>query len=139
MDSSISREEHEEFKKRLDDENHRQNRRIEVLEESVRQMGVLTTSVEKLATNMENMAKEQEKQGKRLELLEVRDEMSEISLTMERINASMENAVKIQEQHGERLEELEGRDGEKWRAAAGYVLTAVLGIVIGFVFKQIGM
>ena len=39
----------------------------------------------------------------------------------------------------EQLEALEDRDGEKWRAAAGYVLTVVLGIVIGFVFKQFGM
>ena len=139
MDTPISRAEHEEFKERLDAENHRQNRRIEVLEESVRQMGSLTTSVEKLATSMETMAKEQEKQGKRLELLEVRDEVSEIGLTLERINASMKSTQKTQEQHEDRIEVLEGRDGEKWRSAAGYVITVVLGIVIGFVFKQIGM
>ena len=36
-------------------------------------MGALTTSVEKLATNMESMLKEQEKQGERLGTLESRD------------------------------------------------------------------
>jgi len=102
MDSFITRAEHEEFKQRLEDEDRRQNRRIELLEDNVRQTGALATSVEKLATNMSSMVKEQEKQGKRLEALE-------------------------------------GRDGEMWRKVVGYIVTAVIGIVLGFVFTQIGM
>ena len=50
-----------------------QNRRIELLEESVKQNTALTVSVEKLANNMKNMANEQAKQGERLEALEGRD------------------------------------------------------------------
>lgn len=69
----ISQEVHEEFARRQDDENRRQNHRIEELEKSVRQLEALTTSVEKLASSMESMVKEQEKQGKRLEVLEGRD------------------------------------------------------------------
>ena len=48
----ISREEHEEFRKRMEDENHRQNRRIELLEGSVQQIGKLASSVEKMATSL---------------------------------------------------------------------------------------
>lgn len=73
MEDGISRKEHEEFARRQDEENHRQNRRIAELEESVRQIGALTISVEKLASSMESMVKEQEKQGTRLEILEARD------------------------------------------------------------------
>lgn len=98
----ISREEHEEFKLRLAEENKRQNKRIEMMEESVKRMEALSISIEKLAANMENMLKEQIRQG-------------------------------------ERLEALESRDGQMWRDVVGYALTAVVGIVIGFVFKQIGM
>ena len=47
--------------------------------------------------------------------------------------------VKEQEKQGNRLEVLEGRDGEMWRKIVGYVITAVIGIVIGFAFTQIGM
>lgn len=101
MDQPITRAEHEEFKRRLEEENSRQDRRIALLEESVSKMGALSTSVEKLALSMESMVREQEKQGKRLKTLE-------------------------------------SRDGEMWRKAVGYVLTAILGIVIGFVFTQIG-
>ena len=102
MDDAITRAEHEEFRKRLEEQNQRQDKRISLLEESVRQIGTLTTSVEKLALSMESMAKEQERQG-------------------------------------ERMEVLEGRDGEMWRKVVGYIATAVIGIVLGFVFTQIGM
>ena len=73
MGAPISREEHEEFSRRIAEENHRQNHRIELLEDSVRQIGALTTSVEKIALSIESMVKEQERQGKRLEILEGRD------------------------------------------------------------------
>lgn len=69
----ISRAEHEEFARRIDAQERRQDRRIELLETSVREIGALTTSVERLAQSVENMVREQEKQGKRLEALESRD------------------------------------------------------------------
>ena len=73
MDNPISRAEHEEFRRRLEEENRRQDKRIELLEHTVQQISDLTTSVEKLAVSMEGMLREQEKQGKRLETLEDRD------------------------------------------------------------------
>ena len=102
MGDPISREEHEEFVKRMEGDHKRIDKRLELLEESVRQIGALTTSVEKLAVSMQSMLKEQEKQGKRLEALE-------------------------------------GRDGEKWRKVMGYIATAIVGIVLGYLFKRIGM
>lgn len=101
MEEPITRAEYDEYKSRIEDENHRQNRRIELLENNVRQTGTLAASVERLATNMSNMVREQEKQGKRLETLE-------------------------------------GRDGDMWRKVVGYVVTAVVGIVLGFMATQMG-
>lgn len=69
----ITRKEHEEFVRRIDEANHRQSKRIEILEADVRQIGTLTTAVEKLAFSMENMVREQMKQGERLDELESRD------------------------------------------------------------------
>ena len=102
MENPITRAEHEEFRRRLEEENKRQDRRLELLEHTVQQISDLTTSVEKLAVSMEGMLREQEKQGKRLEALE-------------------------------------GRDGEKWRKVMGYIATAIVGIVLGYLFKRIGM
>ena len=80
MEEYVSLREHEEFRrsmeaenKRLEDENNRQNHRLESLEKTVEQIAAISTSVEKLALNMENMLKEQVSQGKRLETLEGRD------------------------------------------------------------------
>lgn len=73
MDTLITRAEHEEFRRRLEEENKRQDKRIELLEENVRELSQLTNSVGKLANSVESMVKEQEKQGKRLETLEGRD------------------------------------------------------------------
>lgn len=102
MDNPISRGEHLEFVRRMEDEHKRTNRRLEELEETVRQIGELTASVEKLAQSVQQMAKSQNRQE-------------------------------------DRLEELEGRDGEKWRQITGYIATAIIGIVIGYIFTLIGM
>lgn len=58
---------------RLKEENDRQNRRIEILENSIQKMTDLAASTEKLAVNMQNMLKVQEQQSKRLEQIESRD------------------------------------------------------------------
>ena len=102
MDSALTRAEHNEFAKRMEDEHIRQNKRISKLEESFNQNTRLLVSVEKLAANMETMQKEQADQG-------------------------------------ERLEKLEAKGGEKWDKLVGYVISGIVGIIIGFLFKQIGM
>ena len=76
----VSMEMHKEFEKRMDienrrlsDEDKRQNRRIDDLEETVRQIGDLTASVKELAVSMKNMTNIQEQQGDRLKVLEDKD------------------------------------------------------------------
>ncbi len=98
----VTQAEHKEFAKRQDEENKRQNKRIDELEETVRQIGTLTASVEKLAVSIESMAREQEQQGKQ-------------------------------------LQEIEARDGEKWRQVTGYIVTAVIGIILGFIATHLGL
>ena len=73
MEDAITRREHEEFAKRVDEENKRQNARIGSLEETVRQISDLTATVKELAINMKNMLTEQEKQGERLSKIEGKD------------------------------------------------------------------
>ena len=62
MEEYISRMEHEEFRrsmdlanKNLEDENRRQNKRLENLEENAKQNTELVTNVGRLAVNMEIM------------------------------------------------------------------------------------
>lgn len=102
MDSPITRAEHEEFRKRMEEEHKRQNARIETLEERTTEITDLVISVKELALSVKQIATTQKEQGNK-------------------------------------LEQLEQRDGDMWRKAVGYAVTAVIGIVIGFVFKQIGL
>lgn len=109
MDSMITRAEHEEFRRSMELAN-------------------------------ENLASENRRQNRRLDILEENAKQSMTMITnVERLAVNMENMLKVQEAQGKRLETLEGRDGAMWRKAAGYVLTAVLGAVTGYVFQQIGM
>lgn len=50
----------------------------------------------------------------------------------------MESMLKEQVQQGQRLEVLEKRDGEMWRKVVGYIITAVIGGIIGYIFNMIG-
>lgn len=53
----------DEFAKRMDEEDKRQNARLEALEKNYGLVNNLYVSVERLATNMEAMAKELSRQG----------------------------------------------------------------------------
>lgn len=69
----VTREEHKEFAKRMDEKNARQDARLGELETTTKQIYSLTVSVEKLAANMESMLREVTAQGNRLKVLENRD------------------------------------------------------------------
>jgi uncharacterized protein YdcH (DUF465 family) len=66
----ISRLEHEEFVKRMEDEHHRQNRRISEMEEHFTQLYTLTLSIEKMAMNIESLDKSIKRQWEHIEKLE---------------------------------------------------------------------
>lgn len=69
----ITRTEHEEFMKRMEDEHKRIHFRIHDNEKMIDKIYDLTLSVERLATSVETMTKEQKEHQERLENLENRD------------------------------------------------------------------
>jgi len=109
MDTPITRAEHEEFCRRMEIENKR-------------------------------LADEDKRQNHRIDILEENvQQISALAASTEKLAVNMENMLKVQEQQGKRLETLESRDGEMWRKVTGYIITVVIGIVIGYIFTQIGM
>lgn len=58
--------------KRIDDENHRQNERLAILEKNYTVINQLSINMERLASNMESMAKELARQGDCLKELEMK-------------------------------------------------------------------
>jgi hypothetical protein len=102
MDQYLTIVEHKEYAKRMDDEHARQNHRINELEKGLTQNNKLLISVEKIALSVENMQKELNEQG-------------------------------------DRIEAMEARDGETWREVVKSAILLVVGALVGFVFKQIGL
>ncbi len=73
MEDYITRAEHNEFVRRMEEEDKRQNARLEKLDGVVDKIQDLTVSVQKLAQSVEAMTKQQAKESERLEELEGRD------------------------------------------------------------------
>ena len=67
------------------------------------------------------------------------EELKKTAVSIERLSNIMESMLREQKSQGERLQKLESLDGEMWRKVVGYIATAIIGILIGFIFKQIGM
>ena len=62
----ITRYEYDERQKRIDDENNRQNHRLDKLETITDQIADMAASIKAMVVTMQAMQKEQEEQGKRL-------------------------------------------------------------------------
>jgi len=58
---------------------------------------------------------------------------------VQKLAINMEHMLVNQTEQSKRLEELENRDGEKWRSISMYVLTVVVGAVLGFALQQVGI
>ena len=70
MEDYVSKAVHDEFAKRIEEENTRQNHRLSNLESAINQLSELITSVKILAVNVENIANEISEQGNRLKEIE---------------------------------------------------------------------
>lgn len=70
MEEYISREEHEEFRRRIEDDRERTNTRLKILEGNMQQLSNLTASVRELALNVGHLAEQQGEMVSRVDALE---------------------------------------------------------------------
>lgn len=70
---------------------------------------------------------------------EMTQQINDLTISVQKLAVNTENMLNNQEEQEKRIKEMESRDGKMWRQALGYVTTAIIGIVIGFIFKQVGM
>lgn len=92
----------------------------------------------------EEFAKRMDDEHKRLSkrITETSEEIKEIGKIANAVNKlaiNMEMMLKEQQEQGERLSALESRDGEKWRKVVEYAITVVVGAVLGYIVKSIGL
>lgn len=88
---------------RIRDEEKRQNKRLEGLEDDMKELRNISLSVEKLAINMQHMLEEMQKQS-----TDIKDQ-------------------------SERISKLENEPADKWNSARRTVLTAIVSAVVGAV------
>lgn len=114
MEGNLTRAEHEEFARRMTAENKR-------------------------------LEDENTRQNRRLEQLEktvnqiVVQQLTTLTGTIRALKTSVDNTIKEQAAIGERVKKLEDKDGDMWRTAVKYVLSAVVGGVVVFMLTQIGI
>ncbi len=83
---------------------------------------------------------ENNRQNKRLAEVETKvGELIDISTSIKSMTVEIKNLTNQTAKMDSRVEVMESRDGEMWRKVTGYIITAIIGIVIGFIFTRIGM
>lgn len=108
-DDFLTRREHEEFAKRMEeanqriiDENKRQNERLKSTETHLDHLQDLIMSIQQMSTNIESLTKEMKRQG-------------------------------------ERLGALEAKPGQRWESVVDKVLMLVIGGMVSYVLIKLGI
>ena len=87
-----------------------------------------------------NMEAEHKRLHHRVDALEeAARQIGSLAASVERLAVGMEGMAREQREQREKLETLESRDGEVWRKIIGYIATAVTGVALGALFRQIGL
>ena len=66
------------------------------------------------------------------------EEIRNLTLSVERLTITLSNVVREQESQQSRIENIEARDAEMWRTFVKYIITAVAGVIVGFVMRNVG-
>lgn len=75
----------------------------------------------------------------RIDKLEaVVEELRSLTLSVEKLANSVKMMVDKQNAQEARLDEIDARDGEKWRTLIRYLVTGVVGAIVGYAMKNIG-
>lgn len=83
---------------------------------------------------------EDKRQNERIKVLETSvGEIHRLTISTEKLATSMEQMLVEQKEQGGRISKLEERDGKMWRKVVGYVITAVIGVALGFIFTHLGL
>lgn len=134
MENFITQQVHEEFARRQDAENERQNKRITVIEENVQQINSLTVSVERMAVNMENMLEVLKQQGERIGALEERPDSFQEQIEMA---VNLRNVMESVKRQGERIGKLEMAPLETNKQVKSAIISSVISAIIGAVVGAI--
>lgn len=94
----------------------------------------------RIQSDVARLADEDKRQNERIAILERQSEhISELTASMAEMSVNVKNMCEVMQKQDDRLQKIEARDGEKWRQVVGYVITAVIGVALGFIFTHLGL
>lgn len=70
---------------------------------------------------------------------EITNEIHSLGLSVERLATTVENMLTRLTEQEQRLMKMELKDANMWQQVVKYAVTAAIGVIVGFVFKQIGI
>lgn len=164
----VSLETHQEFERRMDDNNAAISRRLDALEYNISALHDISTSVAELATSMKTMNVTQQEQ--REEMREIHTAVTQINIshieaTLEDHSARIrelemkpqdsveienrlrtcENTMHCRESHvkqleafGERITALEQKPAKRWESMVGAVIAGIVSFLIGLAASGFG-
>lgn len=66
------------------------------------------------------------------------EELRSLTISVEKLANSVKLMVDKQQTQEQRLDDIEARDGEKWRTLVRYLVTGVVGAIVGYAMKNVG-
>ena len=98
---------------------------------------LLRREYEEFSKRMED---EHDRMKARIKNLEVMNkQINDLIIATNEIAVSVKNLTEAQKAQSTRLESLEAQDGEKWRKLVGYLITSVIGIILGLLANKLGI
>lgn len=67
------------------------------------------------------------------------NDIHQLSRLLERLTVTVEQVLRNQDEMRDRLDDIESKDGKMWRDIVKYAITAIIGVIIGFILKQVGI
>lgn len=68
----------------------------------------------------------------------ISEDIKNLTLAVQELTLRIGQMAEVQKEQDQRLAAIEERDGDMWRTVVRYAVTAVVGIVIGLMTKNIG-
>ena len=68
----------------------------------------------------------------------ITEEIHKLTVSVEKLAVTISNVVEQQKSQENRIDAIESRDAEMWRTFVKYIITAVVGVAVGFVMRNVG-
>ena len=69
----------------------------------------------------------------------IQEEIHALTISVERLTMTVKNMVDTQKDQSKRLDALEDKDAKMWQDVVKTVITGIVGILIGYALKQLGI